>query len=329
MPLTLTASNPFQVVGINLTSLFENLSAQSKARQAPALENPESEGNDGKTSLLASNAMYNAVHAESMNMALATAPLWVDFCDQARSDIDKAQDLMIQLDALHANRLMVTFGGEEVDQEQAIDAMSAKITGTLRSAENNIKRIAISGTEGGATMTQSEREVRLNSMRRLGALLHDTMSQFRQKQKEFLERVQSQQKVGTDVFDQLSKVDGDGPAPTLQSLLEDGLTEEEELQLRELEDRADQREKEIIHLVQSINELASLFQELNTLVIEQGTILDRIDYNIETTLEKVTEGTANLRQADEHSKKTITLKLILIMIIIIIIEIIVMIWKHS
>lgn len=48
-----------------------------------------------------------------------------------------------------------------------------------------------------------------------------------------------------------------------------------------------QREKEIAELAKGIIELADIFKELQTMVIDQGTMLDRIDYNIENMVSHV------------------------------------------
>ena len=45
------------------------------------------------------------------------------------------------------------------------------------------------------------------------------------------------------------------------------------------------RDKEILQIAKSIEELSSIFQELVVLVIDQVTILNRIDYNMEAVVE--------------------------------------------
>lgn len=42
-----------------------------------------------------------------------------------------------------------------------------------------------------------------------------------------------------------------------------------------------QREREINDIAKGIIELADLFKDLQNMVIDQGTMLDRIDYNVE------------------------------------------------
>lgn len=48
-----------------------------------------------------------------------------------------------------------------------------------------------------------------------------------------------------------------------------------------------QRDEEIQKIVEAIAELAQIMRDLSVLVIEQGTVLDRIDYNITQTAAKV------------------------------------------
>lgn len=51
-----------------------------------------------------------------------------------------------------------------------------------------------------------------------------------------------------------------------------------------------ERNKQITDLVKSINELAKVYKEMNELVIEQGSLIDRIDFNIEEAVDHVERG---------------------------------------
>ncbi len=59
-----------------------------------------------------------------------------------------------------------------------------------------------------------------------------------------------------------------------------------------------QRDEEINKLVASINGLTAIYKEMANLVLEQGTLVDRIDYNIDKALERTEKGVEHLRQAE-------------------------------
>ena len=55
-----------------------------------------------------------------------------------------------------------------------------------------------------------------------------------------------------------------------------------------------QREREINDIAKGIIELADIFKDLSTMVIDQGTMLDRIDYNVERMAVDVKEADKEL-----------------------------------
>lgn len=77
------------------------------------------------------------------------------------------------------------------------------------------------------------------------------------------------------------------------------------------------RDQDINSLVTSIHELATIFKDLQTLVLEQGTILDRIDYNIDNALQNTKAAKDNLVQADKNMKSNCARNVNLILLVII------------
>jgi syntaxin 16 len=62
------------------------------------------------------------------------------------------------------------------------------------------------------------------------------------------------------------------------------------------------REKEVMNIVKSIVDLNTIYKDLSHLVEEQGTVLDRIDYNIESTQTRVYEGYKQLQKAERYQR---------------------------
>lgn len=66
---------------------------------------------------------------------------------------------------------------------------------------------------------------------------------------------------------------------------------------------AQEREKEVNAIVKSIMDLNEIFKDLGQMVADQGTVLDRIDYNIEQTSIQVQQGCSQLKKADAYQRK--------------------------
>ena len=62
------------------------------------------------------------------------------------------------------------------------------------------------------------------------------------------------------------------------------------------------KDEEISHLVKSINDLASIFKDLSVLVVEQGTILDRIDHNIEQAKDDTEQAIKHIQEVHDKEK---------------------------
>ncbi|KAF2355692.1 Target SNARE coiled-coil domain [Trinorchestia longiramus] len=89
------------------------------------------------------------------------------------------------------------------------------------------------------------------------------------------------------------------------------------------------REKAVQSILRSTLRLNQLFRDVAHLVHEQGTLVDRIDCNIETTSVKVREGREQLQKAHHHQKKNRNLICILSLAAAIVILILLLVYVKS
>lgn len=78
-----------------------------------------------------------------------------------------------------------------------------------------------------------------------------------------------------------------------------------------------QREREIEDIAQGIIELSDLFRDLQTMVIDQGTMLDRIDYNVERMHTDVKGAEKEVKVASGYQRRTTKRKIILLLFLIV------------
>ena len=91
-----------------------------------------------------------------------------------------------------------------------------------------------------------------------------------------------------------------------------------------------QREQEISKLAMGVLEVSSIFREMESMIIDQGTILDRIDYNLTSTVEDLKEADKELIQGSKYQKRTQKCKIIfLLSLIVFALLIIVLMRPHS
>ena len=126
---------------------------------------------------------------------------------------------------------------------------------------------------------------------------------FRKTQKEYLQRLQQQEGRGPggagvdDVFSHAAAYDADGGS-------DPGFSEQQMRRVDRVEAHSYERDREVANILRSVNDLAGVMKDLSVLIIDQGTVLDRIDYNCETVAVTLEEGRKQLAKAENYQKNS-------------------------
>lgn len=247
-------------------------------------------------------------------------PSWVEDVDRVERCLVDIQGQMDDLQKLHASRVGSVFGKDLEGMEEKIEERTRNVTDEFRNAERLLQKVGVATRRAGG----QEATVGANVQRSLAKRLQGLSVEFRQSQRKYLAEVQAQKSgglvAGTDSrfgIDLNTDAGGGEFFTTQQLAVVDDLTE-----------AVQSRDTEIVKIAQSIEELGTIFKELAVLVIDQGTILDRIDYNMEAVVEHTKTGIKQLEKAERHQANNRPLRCIACLSVMIFVLLFLLILKH-
>ncbi|KZV89621.1 t-SNARE [Exidia glandulosa HHB12029] len=235
----------------------------------------------------------------AINLDVALPPRWVDTSDRVEGLLVQLQGKIAQLDKLHAKHVLPGFA-DRTQEERDIDALTADITRDFRACHKLVHSIVPPPTTSyppGKDAPNTDPAAR-NLQRALAAKLQDASAAFRKKQRVYMDKLTGHATKNADLLVASGAVSLRG-SESAQAVEEDVQMSAQTLQTqtRSTDPSLTARSAELAHLAQSISGLADLFKDLSSLVVEQGTILDSVEYNIEMAASELKEAEGELKVA--------------------------------
>ncbi|VDH92204.1 syntaxin-16-like [Mytilus californianus] len=279
--------------------------------------------NDDRMALV-SNAASDMEMGSINTKSSRLPPEWVDGVEEVQYEMTKIKTKMKELATLHDRHLNRPTLDDNVQEEHAIEIMTQDITQMFTRCQITVQRISHKGNHG----TEQEKRLAKNIVSSVARSLQDMSLNFRKTQSDYLRKIKSREERSREFFDT-----NIGPSSgsfmeeiePFEDVFDKGFTSS---QLHMVEDNTvhvKQREKEIAQIVQSITDLNEIFKDLATMVVDQGTILDRIDYNVENASVQVDKGLQQLQKAEKYQKKNRKMLCIVILAAVIILLLIILI----
>lgn len=226
-----------------------------------------------------------------------------------KEKIENSKKDFEKLRKAQAKRLMTRFNEKEISElDKEIKELSKKILKEVREIEEDVKNV------GGISSNETNKEIK-NNMRIY--LINEVKSYIRE--------IQSNQ---DEYMSKFRVLVGDLNDNSYGKYSQNQGNQYFEMKNKEVDESLIKRGEEIDLLVKNISDLNSIMKDFQSLVFEQGTILDRIDINIESALENTVKGHEDLIKADENLKNNCFRNASFALIILIFIEVVLIIFKY-
>ncbi|ORY84809.1 t-SNARE [Protomyces lactucae-debilis] len=278
---------------------------------------------EDRQTLLAQSGLDSLAKSDTVIAMDVLPPRWVDMTDEVDEHLAKIRKIQQQqLEPLHRKHMLPGFD-DRTGEEREIAKLTTDITRLFAQCSRLIKQVQRQAQE--PDIRDVDRLMARNVTQALAAKVSAENGEFRRAQSKYLARMRGHMPARTLAVEQDSRRRSDAESSV-------GLSnQQQQQQQRQKGGRIDavisQREREIDAIAQGITEISQIFQELNSMVIHQGTLLDRIDYNIDTMHVSMQQASKELVKAEGYQARSRKRKLMLLLALLILAAILVLIYK--
>ena len=262
---------------------------------------------------------YDQIELEDISYNLDNSN-YVESYKKVNNILDELLTNFASLKSFQQERIKPKFIDEEIENkriDKEIDKLIIKMMKKIKFCEALTKMIKNKKNETNTILEKVKNNIKLFLVTRI----QNFSNEFRKNQQQYLKYLKEMGVV----------ISSNNENNTSNDLLTNNDDDEKKnflyTQEDDLHSQIKKRDEDISVLVKSINELSVIFKDLQNIVQEQGTILDRIDYNINISYENSQKGLQSIKKADEHHKDSCFRNAILLLFIIIFVETIMIIYK--
>jgi len=265
-------------------------------------------------------------------------PVWVTLVDDLNRDVASIESKVAELQTLIGKHLLPSFDDDENEHEEQIAATVQEISSLFKACEHRLQEVARMKDAGDGDEVQ---EVRENITRRVAKQLQDLSLEFKRGHRNYQAKLKGNQIEDYTPDLKFSSPTGSGALgggsasisfvdePAAPECIDPRFSAQQTLQLVMAEQMSKEREKAINSVAENVTELAEIFKEIQVLVIDQGTVLDRIDFNIEQAADRVGLAVKELNKANEIQKRSKTMLCIYLLLLLCGLMVVVLVLKKS
>ncbi|AMD22136.1 HGL204Cp [Eremothecium sinecaudum] len=238
-------------------------------------------------------------------------PAYFDLTHDLDTILAENADCIIQLTKLYRKNLLPGFEDKTQDEKQ-IEELSYQVISNYQKCYSIMKRLQnIKETQvyRGTQLRKGELVILDNCCKMYAVKIQNSSNKFRVMQNNYLKFLNN------DDFKPLPSVKDDEENLALleeeeghaNQLEVDSYSRETLMKQRQKHQNTrllEQRDEEITKLAKGVLEVSTIFREMQALIIDQGTVIDRIDYNLENTNVQLRQAQGELTEATRYQKRS-------------------------